>query len=233
VLLLYEHHRVRGAGEFEFERTYRDGWLPMVADGDDARLLWYFHLAHGSNVSYRFITVTALRDLATWERLAYRIQTGDLRGWMADLDRTRYQLDAKLLTPLPWSPMQTVDFQSVPPAPPEPHELVLYVEDTVRPEQGRIEETFAAAGELYRGEDGGARPGRMSHLVGAFQPFWGAGQRREFVLLSRIDDKDALADYYASGENGASLWASMNAGDRLGDSWSSHVLRTSNWSPLA
>ena len=38
--------------EFEFEHMYRDGWLPRLAEGDDARLLWYFHLAHGSNIGH-------------------------------------------------------------------------------------------------------------------------------------------------------------------------------------
>lgn len=232
MLLLYEHHRVRGVEEFAFETLYRDGWLPRMAAGDDARLLWYFHLAHGSNVSYRFVTITALRDLAAWERLADRVQSGDLREWAAELDTTRYQLEAKLLVPLPWSPMQAIDFADTPLAPSQPHELVLYVEDTVRPEQGRIDEALDEAGSRYRGESGTATPGRMSHLVGAFQPFWGAGRRRELVLLSRVDDKDALGDYYASGGNGGSLWPAMR-GDEQGDSWESHVLRTSNWSPLA
>jgi hypothetical protein len=233
MLLLYELHRVRGVAEFEFEAAFRDGWMPRMAGDDDARLLWYFHLAHGSNVSYRFVTITALRDFGAWERLALRIQSGDLREWMAALDTSRYQLDAKLLAPLPWSPMQEVDFAGVPAEPKEPHGLELYLEDTVRSEEGRIEETIEAAGRLYAEEAGAARPGRMSHLVGAFQPFWGAGRRRELVLLHRVDDKDALAGYYMTGRNGGSAWPAVNAGDRLGDAWETRVLRTANWSPLA
>ena len=40
VLFIHEVHRVVGAGEEEFEAAFRDGWMPMLGDGDDARLLW-------------------------------------------------------------------------------------------------------------------------------------------------------------------------------------------------
>ena len=45
-----------------FEEAYRDAWMPMLAEGSDARLLWYFDHAHGSGPAYRVVTVTGVED---------------------------------------------------------------------------------------------------------------------------------------------------------------------------
>src|SRR6185437_8449795 len=86
VLFLHETHHVAGYHEDAFEHAFREGWMPTLARGDDARLLWYLNLAHGSGWSYRVVTITAVRDGAAWERLARRIQSGDLQDWMRELD---------------------------------------------------------------------------------------------------------------------------------------------------
>ena len=62
--------------------------MPMLAAGDDARLLWYANQAHGSGPAYTVVTVTAVRDGAAWERLALRVQKGDLQEWMRNAGRT-------------------------------------------------------------------------------------------------------------------------------------------------
>ena len=108
MLFMHEVHKVRGRAEDEFEAAFRDGWMPMLAAGDDARLLWYTNHAHGSGPAYTVVTVTAVRDGAAWERLALRVQKGDLQQWMRDLDELRHDVEAKLLVPLPWSPLQDV-----------------------------------------------------------------------------------------------------------------------------
>ncbi len=84
--------------------------MPMLAAGDEARLLWYTNQAHGSGPAYTVITVTAVRDGAAWENLTLRVQKGDLQEWMRGLDELRHEVDAKLLVPLPWSPIQQVSF---------------------------------------------------------------------------------------------------------------------------
>ena len=43
------------------------------------------------------VTVTALRDGAAWERLARRIQQGDLQDWMRGVDELRHEVTGKLL----------------------------------------------------------------------------------------------------------------------------------------
>ena len=55
MLLFHEVHRVRGASEDAFEAHMRDRWLPELAAGDDARLLYYLHLAHGSGRAYTVV----------------------------------------------------------------------------------------------------------------------------------------------------------------------------------
>ena len=39
VLFIHEVHTVRGRAEDEFEAAIRDGWMPTLGAGDDARLL--------------------------------------------------------------------------------------------------------------------------------------------------------------------------------------------------
>ena len=73
MLFLHEVHEVKGAKEDEFEAAFRDGWMPTLAKGDDARLLWYLHHAHGSGPAYHMVTITAIRDGAAWENLAHRL----------------------------------------------------------------------------------------------------------------------------------------------------------------
>ena len=106
MLLLHEVHEVIGAQEAEFEAAYRDAYLPALATGDDARLLYFLHHAVGTGPSYNVVTITALRDGAAWDRLAERVDAGDLRDWSARLDDLRHDVRAKWLVPLPWSPLQ-------------------------------------------------------------------------------------------------------------------------------
>jgi len=127
VLFIHEVHTVRGRAEDEFEAAIRDGWMPTLGAGDDARLLWYTNHAHGSGPAYTVVTVTAVRDGPAWERLALRIQKGDLRQWMRELDELRHDVEAKILVPLPWSPLPDVAFDEVP-ADGREHGLTLYME---------------------------------------------------------------------------------------------------------
>ena len=68
MLFVHETHQVVGLKEDEFETLYRTGWMPMLAEGDDARLLWYMNHAHGSGPAYNVVTITGVRDGAAWEK---------------------------------------------------------------------------------------------------------------------------------------------------------------------
>ncbi|MBV9285704.1 MAG: hypothetical protein JO176_13870, partial [Acidimicrobiia bacterium] len=93
-LFVHETHHVRGKCEEDFEAAYRDRWMPALATGDDARLLWYCHHAHGSGPAYHVVTITGVRDGAAWDRLAKRVQDGDLASWAAEVDGIRHGLES-------------------------------------------------------------------------------------------------------------------------------------------
>ena len=105
MLFIHEVHTVRGRAEDDFEAAFRDGWMPTLGAGDDARLLWYANHAHGSGPAYTVVTVTVVRDGAAWERLALRIQKGDLRQWMHDALELRDRWTSRLLRTSSWSPL--------------------------------------------------------------------------------------------------------------------------------
>jgi hypothetical protein len=205
--------------------------MPTLGAGDEARLLWYTNHAHGSGPAYTVVTVTAVRDGPAWECLALRVQKGDLRQWMRELDELRYDVEAKLLMPLPWSPLQDVPFDQIPVDGRE-HELTLYMEDTMWPYEDKFEEYIDRCGEVYaKSLD---QPASMLTIDAGFQPALGSHLRREVALMQRIRQPEALLhllrteippEYRAPGS-----W--MHDALELRDQWTSRLLRTSSWSPL-
>jgi hypothetical protein len=231
MLFMHEVHKVRGRAEDDFEAAFRQGWMRMLGDGSDARLLWYTNQAHGSGPSYTVVTVTAVRNGSAWERLSRRIQKGDLQQWMRELDQLRYDVDAKLLVALAWSPLQDVDFDEVPVDGRE-HELTLYMEDTMWPYEDKFLEYIDRCGEVYaKSLD---RPSPLLSIEAAFQPALGSHVRREVALMQHIHDPDGLLTLLRSEippeHRGPGTW--MYDALELRDQWTSRLLRTSSWSPL-
>lgn len=231
MLFIHEVHTVRGRAEDAFEAAFRDVWMPTLAAADEARLLWYANHAHGSGPAYNVVTVTVVRDGAAWERLARRIQNGDLQQWMRGLDELRHDVDAKLLVPLPWSPLQDVDFDEVP-VDGRQHELTLYMEDTMWPYEDKFLEYIDRCGEVYsKSLD---RPNPLLTIEAAFAPALGSHLRREVSLMQRIHDPEALLKLLqteiAPEFRGPGTW--MHDALELRDQWTSRLLRTSSWSPL-
>jgi hypothetical protein len=175
--------------------------------------------------------VTAVRDGSAWERLAVRIQKGDLRKWMRDLDELRHDVEAKLLVPLPWSPLRDADFDDIPTDGRE-HELTLYMEDTMWPYEDKFDEYIDRSGEVYsKSLD---HPNPLLTIEAGFQAALGSHLRREVVLMQRVLDPKALLkllqteippEYRRQG-----TW--MHDALELRDQWTSRLLRTSSWSPL-
>jgi hypothetical protein len=235
VLFLHETHRVAGYHEDAFEASFRDGWMPTLADGDDARLLWYLNLAHGSGASYTVVTVTAVRDGAAWERLAHRIQSGDLQEWMRELDTFRHDVDGKVLLPLPWSPLSEIDLASVPSDGAE-HEPAMYMEDTMWPFEGKLLDYIDASGSIYARslEHRASGAPRFLEIEAGFQPAFGSHVEREVTLLQRILDPDRLLGLLTSDipaeMRAPGTW--MHDALLLRDRWESRLLRTATWSPL-
>ncbi len=234
MLFLHEVHEVIGAREDEFEAAFRDGWMPLLARGDDARLLYYLKHTHGTGVAYNVITVTALRDGAAWERLARRVAGGDLQEWAEQVDALRHDGVGKILTPLPWSPLQKLDLEAVPSRPAE-HELSVFMEDTVWPYEGRLAEYIERSGSHYAQEmahEAEKRP-TVIRIQASFQTAFGTGSRREIVLWQKVTEPRALqalithevpAHYKAPG-----TW--MHDALEIRDRWESKLLRSTPWSP--
>lgn len=234
MLFLHETHSVMGRAEDDFEQLFSgpDGYMERLAEDGDARLLWYLDHVHGTGPAYTVVTVTAVRDASAWERLSRRVAAGDLRDWVGQVDQCRYDAVSKLLSPLPWSALQDLDLDEIPVSPGE-HGLVLFMEDTAMPHAGRVHEYIEQAGRQYAPSLKRANP--LLEMVGAFQPAFGAGRRREIVLWQRIADNDALLRLLTSTVppqfKQPGSW--MHDALEVRDQWTSRLLRTSAWSPLA
>jgi hypothetical protein len=235
VLLLHELHEVIGESEDAFEAAYRERFMPALAQTDDARLLYFLHHAVGTGPSYNVVTITAVRDAAAWGRLAERVERGDLHDWATLLDDLRHDVRAKSLVPLAWSPLQQVDLASVPTEGRE-HDLSLYMEDTVWPYEGGLEEYIEAAGAHYapemeqRKQEGGA----LLQIEASFRTSFGSHLRREIVLWQKITNPKGLLGLLTTEIPARfkqpGLW--MHDALAVRDRWESKILRTSRWSPL-
>lgn len=232
MLFLHETHSVVGRADEQFEAAYRDGWLPALAAGSDARLLWYFELAHGTGLSYRVVTVTGVEDGAAWARLADRVADGDLRSWARHRDGLQHSSASRVLTALPWSP--EVGSLSAVPVDPVDHAPVLYMEDTMWPFPGKIRSYIEAAGAIYR--KALQAPDSQMHMSIelALQTLPGAGRYPEVTLLQKLSDlpplirlltNDTPPEVVAPGS-----W--MHEALELRDQWQSRILRSAPWSPL-
>ena len=187
MLLLREEHEVKGLEEDHFEKCVRDEWLPALAKSDGARFLYYAHLAHGSGHAYRVVTYTLLRDGAAWGALVDRVNGGDLASLAVKLDGMRHDVTSKQLVPLPWSVLQEMDIDSVPTEPGD-HELSVFMEDTVWPFEGVLEEYIERAGAQYASEYDKSFPGqpRLLEIQAAYRTAFGSHQRREIVLWQKV-----------------------------------------------
>jgi hypothetical protein len=231
MLFLHEVHEVKGADEDRFEDAYRNGWMPMLAKGDEGRLLWYLHHAHGSGPAYHMVTITAVRDGAAWESLAQRFQRGDLGQWAREVDELRHGVTAKVLVPVPWSPMQSVDLAAVP-TDGRTHELSIYMEDTGWPHAPIDDYVDFWDKGYYRPMK--ARSGTLLDIQAVFQTALGAGRHKEAILMQKIVDHAALLHLLTHEVPAGMRQPGQFMYDALAyrDRWESKLLRTSDWSPL-
>jgi len=233
MLLLHEVHTVAGLHEEAFEAQFRDGWMPMLAKSDDARLLYYLKLAHGTGRAYHHVTITALRDGNAYEHLARRVQSGDLRAWAADADRLRHEVSGKLLLPVEWSPMRDLDLASIPTDGRE-HDAALFMEDSAWPHEAMLDAYLEAARTHYAPSLEARTERSLLTLLAVFQAALGAPRRREVVLWQRVDFPERLPALFTRElpphVKGPGTW--MHDALRVRDDWESRLLRSATWSPL-
>jgi hypothetical protein len=236
MLFLHETHRVLGRREDEFDAALRDAWIPGVAKTKGARVLRALRHAHGSGPSYRLVTITALRDASALGELVRRVDGGDLRALAERLDESRHDVEAKLLVPLPWSPLQELDLDAVPDRAAPAAAASLFMEDTVRPHRGLLEAYVAASGSHYAREmEERAKEGPVLVKVeAAFRTAFGSGRRREVVLWQRVVEPKGLVPLLTreipERLRAPGTW--MHDALRLRDQWQSRLLRSLPWSPL-
>jgi hypothetical protein len=231
--LLHETHAVRGEAEAEFDAALRDDWIPRVAETKGARVAYALRHAHGTGPSYRMVVLTALADGDAYAAFA---ESRALREAAVRLDALRHDVRAKLLEPLPWSPLQRIDLASTPAAGAD-HELTLYMEDTVWPREGKLEEYVERSGAHYAREMAGheSRGHAMLKVLGGFRTVPGSGRRRELVLWQRVVDPRLVLGLLTREvpPELAKPGTWMHDALALRDQWRSRLLRTVAWSPLA
>ena len=233
MLLLHEVHTVVGRHEDALEEAFRDGWMKAVADDPDVRLLYYLKLAHGTGRAYHHTSITGLQNGDAYERLARRVQTGDLQAWAAEVDGMRHEVKGKMLLPVDWSPMRDIDLASVP-IDGRTHEPALYMEDSAWPYEARLDDYLVAARTHYAPSLEERTERSLLTLLGIFQAALGAPRRREIVLWQRVDYPDRLPGLFTrelpAHVKGPGTW--MHDALDVRDDWESRLLRSADWSPL-
>jgi hypothetical protein len=238
VLFIHETHQVIGREVDAFEASFRDGWSTTLASGDDARLLWYLEQAHGTGPSYTVVTITAVASPEALVDLDARVRDGDLSAWSVDTDRLRHRAKAKVLVPVPWSPLRELDLADVPAVSEVDRgpDLPLFMEDTAWPHPGRLANYLQRASTLYvqtleRAREHGVD---ILELVGAFTPMHGTGRHPEVVLWQRIQRPELLLPLLRREvpevHRGPGTW--MREALDVRDRWESRLLRVARWSPL-
>jgi hypothetical protein len=231
VLFVEETHACVGSRVDEIEALYRDGWMPELGRTDDARLLWFCHLAHGSSLSYRIVTITAVRDGAAWERLASSVGEGALRDWARQVDECRHEVRSRIWVELDCSPLRP-DLSLIPTTPTDATPA-LYMQDTMWPRRGRTDEYVAALGSVYLPMLD--RPEAQLSVEGAFRTVPGGGSSPQVVLMQRVRDLDRLTRLLAEepppGMDAPGSW--MHEALTYRERWRSRLLRTASWSPVS
>ena len=209
MLLVYEQHQIMGKHEAAFEHAYRMEWAPRLAETTDARLLWYFNVAHGAGRSYQIITLTGLASGKTWQSLRDRLTRGDLASWLKVVQGYRYRVVSKVLVPEPDSRLE-VELASVAGQRQE-GDPGLYVEEVVR-----------------LGENGSEPPVASSfpgfELLASFRTAFGTGVVPERTRLYAIRDLGTLVAVMTGEPTRRQPDSAQSVTSRL--------LRTAAWSPL-
>ncbi len=236
MLFLHEIHEVLPGRAEALADAYRTGWMPALARGSDARLLWFWEHVHGSSRAHNCITVTAVKDGEALGRLDFSVNEGELAGWMRKVDRLRRDVSTRTYLAAPFYNMQAVDFGEIPSAPEQRRPHALYCEDTVWP--WVLDDYIALAGEQWvKGAHSGQTKARARVEIPAFfQSAEGTGNRPELLIVQKIVDPPQV---FVRNLVGADYPPEMKQPDhyfvrglKVRDQWESKVLRTATWSPL-
>lgn len=228
-LYLHEAHRVVGEAEDAFTAAYREpgGWMDRLARGDDARLLYFLEQAHGTGPSYRVVTITAIADGSALARLA-----PDLDWALETLGPLRYGVTSKILVPVAWSPLQEVDFGSVPTVI-DDHPPSLFMEDTGWPDSSQADYIEFWGRDYHPMLARQPEATRLLEIQACFEPAFGTGRRKEAILWQRVHNLDRLLELLITEipPERKAAGTYMATALTYRDQWESRLLRTACWSP--
>jgi len=228
MIYIHEVHEVLGGKMEEFGDAVRTRWRPLLEEGGRARLLWFWELAHGTGASYQAVSITAVRDWATWgEVVARGASDPRCKDWQRRVWTLRREVTAKVLLPAPWSPLQEIDLGAAP-APGEVDAPALYLHDTGWPFTGKLDEYVEALGSVFYPQTKNAR---MISVSACWTVAPGTGRHHEVLLLQKIEDWAQFSRLLTCGEHGAQRGGWMEVGLRYRDRWESKLLRCARWSP--
>ena len=231
---MHETHSVAGRHADRFEDLWRRELMGALASGDDSRLLWYFDHAMGSGPAYQVVTVIGITDGGAWESLARRMVTGDLADLVAEFDACRYQVQGKLLVPVPWSALQTVRLGDVPTDGRE-HEPSTFMHDTGWPDAPLDDYIDMWDTEYWQHMRRTPPDERLLDVQACFRVAHGTGVRPEAILLQKVVNTSILGGLITRAEkHDPTTWPGtyMHRSLEVRDQWESKLLRTSRWSPL-
>lgn len=228
MIFVHEVHEVLGGKMEEFGDAVRSEWRPLVEDGGRARLLWFWQLTHGTGPSYQAVSITAVRDWATWGAIvAEAASSARFQAWQRRVWTLRREVTAKVLLPTAWSPLQEVDLAARP-TEREVETPSMYLHDTGWPFTGKLDEYVGALGSIFYPL---TRNARMISVVACWTVAPGTGKHHEVVLLQKIEDWEQFSRLLTWGEQGAQRGGWMEEGLRYRDRWESKLLRCARWSP--
>jgi hypothetical protein len=228
MIFLHEIHEVLAGRMDEFEELFRTVWRPFVEERNEARLCWFWDHTHGTGPSYQAITITAVRDWATWGALVARGRAG---GWTTDWQRrvgeVRRDVTQKLLEPTSWSALQEVDL-TAPPVTTTTDSPAMYLHDTGWPFAGKLDAYTNALGTVFYPQ---VKDSQMISIEACWTVAPGTGKHHEVVLLQKILDWDRFAHLITKGMTGQQRGGWMVEGLKYRDRWESKLLRCARWSP--
>jgi hypothetical protein len=120
------------------------------------------------------------------------------------------------------------------PTDPTEHEPTMYMEDTMWPFPGKVQDYIQAAGDVYQQALSAEGSQVQMHIELALQSMPGAGRYPEVTLMQKLSSLPPLIRLLTHDIPAAVVqpgsW--MHEALEFRDQWQSRLLRTAVWSPL-
>ncbi len=229
---VHEIHALDTAQADTFETVLRERWVPALAAEPGAQLVWCVRSMPGSASSPELITMTAVEDGASLERLGDRYRSGDLRELSSELGTHRVDVARRVFASLEEFNPYAVQLDELP-LTGDGRPGQMYLHDFVVPQPGmqrtyevQMREAFMTMLQMD------ALPMKT---WGGFETVAGGGRVPLSLMITWIADASALRNLISQGnprvkpEEGT--W--MREGLKLRDTWVSRVVRSTSWSPTS